>query len=168
MSKQSGGKEQRANKQSNCRHVSIRRQIFHCECSIVCHYQQRYKCRCPAPSQRNQEIPRLAHFHRSFLCVLCVLCGQLYGLFSSFIGNWYWYWQHFHIGNISLFPLWPEWHNLASERSFGKAMDFADHVERQRKELERMLPTFAVNNRRPNALRSIMSPSWSGIFQTAL
>ena len=75
MSKQSGGKEQRANKQSNCRHVSIRRQIFHCECSIVCHYQQRYKCRCPAPSQRNQEIPRLAHFHHSFLCVLCVLCG---------------------------------------------------------------------------------------------
>ena len=100
MSKQSGGKEQRANKQSNCRHVSIRRQIFHCECSIVCHYQQRYKCRCPAPSQRNQEIPRLAHFHHSFLCVLCVLCGQLYGLFSSFIGNWHWHWQHFHIGNI--------------------------------------------------------------------
>ena len=75
MSKQSGGKEQRANKQSNCRHESIHRQIFHCECSIVSHYQQRYKCRCPAPSQRNQGIPRLAHFHHSFPCVLC---GQYY------------------------------------------------------------------------------------------
>ena len=61
MSKQSGGKEQRANKQSNCRHESIHRQIFHCECSIVSHYQQRYKCRCPAPCNGQQKVFRLGH-----------------------------------------------------------------------------------------------------------
>ena len=76
-------------------------------------YKSRRRRQHDLPTGRYPVAP-LPHYPQSFTCNLDILDKVVHdhGSFSSLrslrlkqsTGNWNWYWQHFHIGNISLSP----------------------------------------------------------------